>query len=676
MELEENLNIRDYKIIERIGFGAHGLVYKTIKKENNKIFVIKQIPLFKKNINKEAKNEALILKKLDCKYIVKYYESFEENNYFNIVMEYCEKGDLSSLLYKLKKNNKFLKENQIWSFFIQICIGLSYIHYKKILHRDLKTQNIFLTKNLNIKIGDLGIAKILQENNHANTLIGTPFYLSPEICEEKPYNEKSDVWALGCILYELITFKHPYNASNQAALLLKIINENYENFSNNIKISDNLKNIVHLLLEKNYIKRPSMIELINNKIIIEKSKELGFYQNLINIHTLYYIKEDKIIKKKQIKKINNLRENRKLSSYFLNISNRNNYLRNKHLNSIENICSSRKEYSSFHQSTFSTSNIKNEKKKRTASIEYMSSPINGKKIPIKHQIKSKYIENKHLRDLSKLNGSNISFKKISSTNENKSKIKNITPSIKKITKCNSFRVKNNRINTSNMNKYFIKKPIFKKILDKFELNKKKINLKLNSSKTNRQIVNKERRKSEIDKKGRLKQRKIYDYNNNKENNDKSYILLKKKIENDSFEIIEPDEEKKIKLDSLSDNEDNYMKKRSISEIKDDSDFEDEKVFIIKNNNFKERKEKLIKEKYEELKKRIYNYQNQIDCDKLIKIFNGIDKNLNNNKMDEMIIKINNYMKLHLPKNIIPQFKKIFNQFCFYGLQLKYSKIES
>ena len=629
MELEENLNIRDYKIIERIGFGAHGLVYKTIKKENNKIFVIKQIPLFKKNINKEAKNEALILKKLDCKYIVKYYESFEENNYFNIVMEYCEKGDLSSLLYKLKKNNKFLKENQIWSFFIQICIGLSYIHYKKILHRDLKTQNIFLTKNLNIKIGDLGIAKILQENNHANTLIGTPFYLSPEICEEKPYNEKSDVWALGCILYELITFKHPYNASNQAALLLKIINENYENFSNNIKISDNLKNIVDLLLEKNYIKRPSMIELINNKIIIEKSKEF-----------------------------------------------RNNYLRNKHLNSIENICSSRKEYSSFHQSTFSTSNIKNEKKKRTASIEYMSSPINGKKIPIKHQIKSKYIENKHLRDLSKLNGSNISFKKISSTNENKSKIKNITPSIKKITKCNSFRVKNNRINSSNMNKYFIKKPIFKKILDKFELNKKKINLKLNSSKTNRQIVNKERRKSEIDKKGRLKQRKIYDYNNNKENNDKSYILLKKKIENDSFEIIEPDEEKKIKLDSLSDNEDNYMKKRSISEIKDDSDFEDEKVFIIKNNNFKERKEKLIKEKYEELKKRIYNYQNQIDCDKLIKIFNGIDKNLNNNKMDEMIIKINNYMKLHLPKNIIPQFKKIFNQFCFYGLQLKYSKIES
>ena len=106
----------------------------------------------------------------------------------------------------------------------------------------------------------MGIAKILKENNHANTLIGTPFYLSPEICEEKPYNEKSDIWALGCILYELITFKHPYNATNQAALLLKIINGNYEDFNKEIFISDNLKKMVELLLEKNYLKRPSIFD--------------------------------------------------------------------------------------------------------------------------------------------------------------------------------------------------------------------------------------------------------------------------------------------------------------------------------------------------------------------------------------------------------------------------------
>ena len=103
----------------------------------------------------------------------------------------------------------------------------SNIHNMKILHRDLKTSNIFLTNNYNIKIGDLGVAKKLSNNDDfTKTLIGTPYYLSPEICKEKPYNEKSDIWALGCILYELCTFKHPFETTNQAALVNKILKEN------------------------------------------------------------------------------------------------------------------------------------------------------------------------------------------------------------------------------------------------------------------------------------------------------------------------------------------------------------------------------------------------------------------------------------------------------------------
>lgn len=112
MEIHGNSNnyIRDYKIIENIGFGAHGFVYKAIKKEQNKLLVIKQIPLCKKekNVNiEEAKNEAIILKQLDCKYIVKYYESFEEDNNYFIVMEYCERG----FFYLRKK--RFLKKKKI-----------------------------------------------------------------------------------------------------------------------------------------------------------------------------------------------------------------------------------------------------------------------------------------------------------------------------------------------------------------------------------------------------------------------------------------------------------------------------------------------------------------------------------------------------------------------------------
>ena len=96
-----------------------------------------------------------------------------------------------------------------------MCLGLAYIHKKKILHRDIKSMNMFLSKGENIRIGDLGVAKVLQENvNFARTMVGTPYYLSPEMCEEKPYNDKSDIWALGCVLYELCTFKHPFEAKN------------------------------------------------------------------------------------------------------------------------------------------------------------------------------------------------------------------------------------------------------------------------------------------------------------------------------------------------------------------------------------------------------------------------------------------------------------------------------
>ena len=94
-------------------------------------------------------------------------------------------------------------------------LGLTYMHKMKILHRDIKSMNIFLCKESAIRIGDLGVAKVLSDqNNFAKTMVGTPYYLSPEMCEEKPYNEKSDIWALGCVLYELCTFKYPFEANN------------------------------------------------------------------------------------------------------------------------------------------------------------------------------------------------------------------------------------------------------------------------------------------------------------------------------------------------------------------------------------------------------------------------------------------------------------------------------
>lgn len=103
---------------------------------------------------------------------------------------------------------------------------MQYIHHKRILHRDIKTSNIFLTSNGTVKIGDFGISKVLENTlDQASTVVGTPYYMSPEVCENKPYTFKSDVWALGCVLYELCTLKHAFDANNLLGLIFKIMRE-------------------------------------------------------------------------------------------------------------------------------------------------------------------------------------------------------------------------------------------------------------------------------------------------------------------------------------------------------------------------------------------------------------------------------------------------------------------
>ena len=130
-------------------------------------------------------------------------------------MEYCEGGDLYSKINR--QRGKLFSELVILQFFVQICRAVQYIHERKILHRDIKSQNIFIAApkqgRFVVKLGDFGIAKIMDgTTDYARTCIGTPYYLSPEVWENKPYNNKSDLWAMGCVLYEMSTLKHAFEA--------------------------------------------------------------------------------------------------------------------------------------------------------------------------------------------------------------------------------------------------------------------------------------------------------------------------------------------------------------------------------------------------------------------------------------------------------------------------------
>ena len=141
-------------------------------------------------------------------------------------MEYCEGGDINQLIKRCKKSNEYIAEDIIWKIFTQVLLAIHAIHNHKegkILHRDIKPSNIFLDKDNNIKLGDFGLSRELSvESKFAYSHVGTPYYMSPEQIDETKYNEKSDIWSLGCFLYELTTFKPPFQAKNQIMLAMRI----------------------------------------------------------------------------------------------------------------------------------------------------------------------------------------------------------------------------------------------------------------------------------------------------------------------------------------------------------------------------------------------------------------------------------------------------------------------
>ena len=267
-------SMKDFEVLNKLGQGSFGTVFKVRRKVDKNYYVMKMINISQmdRRGQQESVNEVKILASLDFPYIVKYFDSFIENKTLHIVMEYCDKGDLSQAIRN--QMGRLLPEPKVWKFFIQMCLGLEYVHSRKILHRDIKSMNVFLVRDDVIRIGDLGVAKVLANTAaFAHTMVGTPYYLSPELCEEKPYNVKSDVWALGCVLYELCTLKHPFDAINQGALLLKIIKGNYIAISTSY--SQELREMVDACLCKDYRKRPNIPTILNKPGMKEKAISLG-----------------------------------------------------------------------------------------------------------------------------------------------------------------------------------------------------------------------------------------------------------------------------------------------------------------------------------------------------------------------------------------------------------------
>ncbi|XP_074259850.1 serine/threonine-protein kinase Nek4 isoform X3 [Saimiri boliviensis] len=259
--------LASYCYLRVVGKGSYGEVTLVKHRRDGKQYVIKKLNLRNASSRERqaAEQEAQLLSQLKHPNIVTYKESWEGGDgLLYIVMGFCEGGDLYRKLKEQK--GQLLPENQVVEWFVQIAMALQYLHEKHILHRDLKTQNVFLTRTNIIKVGDLGIARVLENHcDMASTLIGTPYYMSPELFSNKPYNYKSDVWALGCCVYEMATLKHAFNAKDMNSLVYRIIEGKLPPMPRDY--SPELAELIRTMLSKRPEERPSVRSILRQPYI-------------------------------------------------------------------------------------------------------------------------------------------------------------------------------------------------------------------------------------------------------------------------------------------------------------------------------------------------------------------------------------------------------------------------
>ena len=280
--IEEILNVvrsiqgDEYKIIRKIGEGGFGDVY-LVEKDNNQ-YALKKLKFKLTKEELEQYQEILnILLKIKNENIIKYYDYFLENDYLNIVMEYCGDTDLKQFIEKQQSKNELIEEELIKDFILQICNGLKEIHNNGIIHRDLTPDNIFIGKNNKIKIGDFSISKILTKSTLLSVKQSGKYrYFAPEFELERKFNNKTDIYSLGCIIYELFTLNEYYIDKKINEKDCKIDSDNY---------NKKWQEVIELLLNKNYKLRPDIEEVLNiiKKIETKKKNKIKLSLKVDNI---------------------------------------------------------------------------------------------------------------------------------------------------------------------------------------------------------------------------------------------------------------------------------------------------------------------------------------------------------------------------------------------------------
>jgi len=274
------LSQNGYEQVRTVGEGSFGKAIlvrpaRATACPDDKMAIVKMIDISR--ATKKEKNDALqesqVLSSLKHPNIVKYRTNFLAEGWLCIVMDYCEGGDLSSRIKKARTSGKKFSEDQVLWWFAQGLQALKYIHDLHILHRDLKSGNFFLSKTGNLKMGDFGIAKVLECTAAcAQTQVGTPYYLCPEICKGKPYSWGSDIWAMGIILHEMCALRVPFDGHDLKSLIQRITKAPTPQLPS--EYSKELQEILNKLLNRNPSLRPQADEILSIPVVDDVVRRL------------------------------------------------------------------------------------------------------------------------------------------------------------------------------------------------------------------------------------------------------------------------------------------------------------------------------------------------------------------------------------------------------------------